>query len=65
MPDRREPGERAVEHVARRAAACVSHEADAARIAFACWVVQKPLSVARNGDHLSRRRVGRTPAGSL
>ena len=36
MPDRGEPGERAVEHVARRAAADVRDEADAARIAFAC-----------------------------
>ena len=35
MPDRREPGERAVEHVARRATVDVRDEADAARIALA------------------------------
>ena len=57
MPDRREPGERAVEHVARRAAVDVRDEADAARIALSPWVVQKPLPVAGDGEHLSLRRV--------
>ena len=57
MPDRREPGERAVEHVARGAAVDVRDEADAARIALSPWVVQKPLPVAGDGEHLSLRRV--------
>ena len=57
VPDRREPGERAVEHVARRAPAHVRDEADAARIALSPWVVQKPLPVAGDGEHLSLRRV--------
>ena len=41
MADSRKPGERAVENIARRAAAHVRDEPDAARIALTSWVVQK------------------------
>ena len=64
MPDRRESGQRAVEHVARRAAVDVRDEADAARIALAPWVVQKPLPVAGDGEHLSFGG-SKTPAAFL
>jgi len=64
MPDRRKPGERAVEHVARRAAVDIRDEADAARIALSSWVVQKPLPVAGNGEHLSFGG-SKTPAAFL
>ena len=62
MPDRCESGERTVEYIARRAPVDVRDETDAARIALSSWVVQKPLQVAGDGEHLS---VGgsETPAG--
>ena len=62
MPNRCESGERTVEYIARRAAVGVRDETDAARIALSSWVVQKPLQVAGDGEHLS---VGgsETPAG--
>lgn len=62
MPNRCESGERTVEYIAGRAAVYVRDETDTARIAFSSWVVQKPLQVAGDGEHLS---VGgsETPAG--
>ena len=64
MADRREARQRPVEHVARRASAHVGDEADAARIALSPWVVQKPLLVAGDGEHLSFRG-SKTPAAFL
>ena len=62
VPNRRKSGQRTVEHIARRAAVDVRDETDAARIAFASWVVQKLLPVAGDGEHLSFGG-SKTPAG--
>ena len=53
VPDRCETGERSIEDVPRRAAVHVCDEPDAACVALASWVVEKPLPVVQGGVHLS------------
>jgi hypothetical protein len=53
MAHGREACERAVEHVTRGTSVHVRDEADAARIALSSWVVEDPLPVAGDGEHLS------------
>ena len=53
VPDRCETRKRSIENIPRRTAVHVRDEPDAACVALASWVVQKPSPVVQGGVHLS------------